>query len=69
MIQPFSFTRSKLICKQRKSIWQILQSSAVMGEENMHVCVRVFVKGGGGLMTLHRPLILRERVIIAIKPG
>lgn len=40
-----------------------------MGEENMHVCVRVFVKGGGGLMTLHRPLILSERVIIAIKPG
>lgn len=31
------------------------------------MCVCVFRKGG--LMTLHRPLILSERVIIAIKAG
>ena len=29
----------------------------------------MFVEGRGGLMTLHRPLILSERVIIAIKAG
>lgn len=33
--------------------------------EWMCVCVR----GRGGVMTLHRPLILSERVIIAIKAG
>lgn len=36
----------------------------VVGREDKYVCV--FVQRGG-LMTLHRPLILSERVIIAIK--
>lgn len=35
------------------------------GGERGRVCV--CVRGKGGLMTLHRPLILSERVIIAIK--
>ena len=41
----------------------------VVGGGGGRVCVCVFVARGGGLMTLHRPLILSERVIMAIKAG
>lgn len=41
-----------------------------MGGGAENVCVLVERMGGwGGLMTLHRPPILSERVIIAISAG
>lgn len=69
VVQPFSFLRSKLIF--RKNIKTHLAN--FFFSRSQRVRQRAFQcktgSGGGVPTTLHRPLILSERVIIAIRSG
>lgn len=67
VVQPFSFLRSKLIFREHKNAF-----GNFLTEVRECVSVRSSARlgsGGGVPMTLHRPLILSERVIIAIRSG
>lgn len=67
MIQTFQLPKVKANLQgMKKHLANFIQPTGADGNGGpICVCAR----GRGGLMTFHRPLILSERVIIAIKAG